>query len=130
MRTPHPSGNSNPFCWRGGREDVQEMHIGFRLQHKMIAKWYQEISYFKSQDHRLCFFKLFQTSDTLKYHVVEHYLTEENIRNGEEFSSWRGMNYLVKITKPGAGMVCNTHRICQYKIDFHQITISSFCYVK
>lgn len=52
------------------------------------------------------FVKTFQTSRTLKYHVVEHYLTEESILNGEEFSSWLGMDFLVKITKPGAGMVC------------------------
>lgn len=53
-----------------------------------------------------CFFWHFQTSDTLKYHVVELYLTEETIRNGEEFPTWLGMDYLLKITKPGEGMVC------------------------
>lgn len=52
------------------------------------------------------FFCRFQTSDTLKYHVVELYLTEETIRNGEEFPTWLGMDYLLKITKPGEGMVC------------------------
>ena len=52
------------------------------------------------------FFGHFQTSDTLKYHVVELYLTDETIRNGEEFPTWLGMDYLLKITKPGEGMVC------------------------
>jgi len=43
---------------------------------------------------------------------VKHYLTEETIRNGEEYSSWLGDNYLVKATKPGPGMVSETFVGC------------------
>ena len=39
------------------------------------------------------------------YHVVNHYLSEETIQNGEEYSSWLEGGYLVKITKPGPHMV-------------------------
>ena len=51
---------------------------------------------------------LFQTPDVLKYHIVNQYLTEETIRNGEEFPSLlgNGRDYLVKITNPRKGMVC------------------------
>lgn len=51
---------------------------------------------------------LFQTPDVLKYHIVNQYLTEETIRNGEEFPSLLGnrRDYLVKITNPRKGMVC------------------------
>ncbi|KAJ7377675.1 Stabilin-2 [Desmophyllum pertusum] len=45
------------------------------------------------------------TADTLKNHVVEHYLTEDTIRNGEEFTTWLKKGYLLKITKPGSGML-------------------------
>lgn len=43
--------------------------------------------------------------NTLKYHVVKRYLSEETMRNGEEYSSWLGDNFLVKVTKPGQGML-------------------------
>ena len=47
----------------------------------------------------------FKSAETLKYHVVKQYLSEESMRNGGEYSSWLGDNYLVKVTKPGQGMV-------------------------
>ena len=52
---------------------------------------------------------------------MEHYLTEESIRNGEEFSSWLGMDFLVKITKPGAGMVCKNIVVTTTHSDFVSI---------
>lgn len=47
------------------------------------------------------------TPDVLKYHIVNQYLTEETIRNGEEFPSLlgNGRDYLVKITNPRKGML-------------------------
>ena len=41
----------------------------------------------------------------MKYHVVKHYLSEETIRNGEVYSSWLGLNYLVRIINLGGGKV-------------------------
>ncbi|PFX25122.1 Stabilin-2 [Stylophora pistillata] len=47
------------------------------------------------------------TPAVLKYHIVNQYITEETIRNGEEFPSLlgNGSDYLVKITNPRKGML-------------------------
>ncbi|XP_067024545.1 stabilin-2-like [Acropora muricata] len=43
------------------------------------------------------------TAATIKYHVVKRYLSIESVRNGEEYSTWLGDPFPLKITKLSRG---------------------------